>query len=107
MLKKIVARIYNCYIVEFQQMSVTRQKQMRISDEGRFLLNACKQGTGYNDTKVTEICYALYCLKLRREVQRAHEFLYNNLVVLTAEQTCHEHDGSKARKAHKGPQTSA
>jgi hypothetical protein len=74
-------------------MGVTRQKQMRLSDEGRFLLNACKQATGYNDTKVTEICYALYALKLRREVQRAHEFLYTNLVQMTTETVRCSHCG--------------
>jgi len=79
-------------------MGVTKQKQMRLSEEGRFLLNTCKAATGYTDTKVTEICYALYCLELRREVQRAHEFLYENLVALTQRQPHRDRDGLIARR---------
>jgi hypothetical protein len=84
--------------VRSPEMGVTKQKQMRLSEEGRFLLNTCKAATGYTDTKVTEICYALYCLELRREVQRAHEFLYENLVALTQRQPHRDRDGLIARR---------
>jgi len=57
-----------------------RAKHIRLSEDGWFLLEAAKQSTGLTDTKVTEICYAMGCLTLRREVRRAHLMLVKNLV---------------------------
>ena len=51
-----------------------------MSEEGLFLLNACKKSTGYTDTKVMELCIAMHALGLGLEVRKAHEFLYANLV---------------------------
>jgi len=61
-------------------MAAKKQKNILLSDEGFFFLGSCKAGTGYSDTKIMELCLALQSLSLRREVRRAHEFLYNNLV---------------------------
>lgn len=65
---------------------MTSQTQVRLSDEGRFFLKTCTKETGFNQTKVIEVCLALHALQLGREVQRAHEFLYSNLVRLQKEQ---------------------
>ena len=70
---------------EIKHMSTT-QTQVRRSAQGKLLLTACKLATGYTQTKIFELCLALYALKLGREVQRAHEFLYQNLVQLTEAQ---------------------
>jgi hypothetical protein len=60
-----------------------RGKHMLLSEDGWFLLEAAKKGTGFTDTKVTEICFALHCLTLRREVHRARVMLVKHLVQAT------------------------
>jgi hypothetical protein len=61
-------------------MSTTTPKQIRLSQEGMFLLKTCREDTGFTDTKIMELCLALHALHLGREVRRAHEALYDNLV---------------------------
>ena len=60
-----------------------RGKHMLLSEEGWFLLETAKKSTGLTDTKVVEICFALHCLTLRREVHRAHVMLVKHLVQAT------------------------
>lgn len=88
-------------------MSVTRQKQIRLSEEGRFFLDTCKQGTGYTDTRVMELCLALQSLALRREVRRAHEFLYNNLVQSVASEVLAHPTWPDTRKMSPGKKVAA
>ena len=88
-------------------MNTTKQKQIRMSEEGRFLLHTCKEGTGYSDTKIMELCLALHALVLRREVRRAHEFLHHNLLQYVAAEaqtpsiTLMRHGQSHAAKGHR------
>lgn len=48
-------------------MSSKRQKQIRLSEEGWFFLNDCKELTGFTDTRVMEICLAMHSATLGRE----------------------------------------
>jgi hypothetical protein len=61
-------------------MSNTKQKQIRLSEQGQFFLGACKAATGFSDTAIMEVCLALYAMKLGQEVRRAHEHVYQTLV---------------------------
>jgi len=61
-------------------MRLKMQKQIRMSPEGLFLLGACRQVTGFTDTKIMEICIAMHALRLGTEVRKAHEAIYSSLV---------------------------
>jgi hypothetical protein len=61
-------------------MTDSTQKLLRLSGEGRFFLTTCRAATGFNDSRIVELCLALHALSLGIEVRRANEFLYANLV---------------------------
>jgi hypothetical protein len=78
---------------------------IRLSEDGQFLLSTCRAATGYNNSRIIELCLAMQSLRLGREVRRAHEFLYDNIVQALDDQRMLEArrlgDGKRAKETRK------
>lgn len=79
-------------------MAGKKQKNILLSNDGRFFMGVLKIGTNFSDTDIIENCLAMHALVLNREVRRAQEFLYKNLVRATGSETLHRSTWPKYKK---------
>jgi hypothetical protein len=71
-------------------MGKTTQKNFRLSKEVIHILDEVVAATGSNDTRITELALTLYAQEIGVEINRAKQFLYDNLSARVAAHRMHQ-----------------
>lgn len=77
-------------------MPATKAKNFRFSTETRTILEAVCQQTGENSSRIVELCVSCYAMEIGVEVNRANQFLRDNILQRVA--------AHRAHAGRKGPQ---